>query len=158
VALYVARQDDVARHRGTVVRLHASAFAPPPDAVRDHRLGRLRAAAFRSLYLDHLQALWRQDPEAFLRLIALASGESGAIARTSGKGGLTLVDDWGTRRTPPGISSPPRSSRSLPPGGVGSGVRHSAGRGWSHRLRDGLEAHRRAPDDGAPSRGVLLRW
>ncbi len=93
--LYVARQDDPARHRGTVVLLHESAFAPPPDAVREHRLGRLSAAAFRSTYLDHLQALWRQDPEAFLRLIALASGESGTIALTSGKGCLTLVDDWG---------------------------------------------------------------
>ncbi len=95
MTLYVARQLELARHHGTVFRLHESVFAPPPDAVQDHRLGRLSAAAFRSLYLDHLQTLWRQDPEAFLRLIALASGASGAIARTSGKGRLTLVDDWG---------------------------------------------------------------
>ena len=50
VALYVARQDDVARHSGTVVLLHESTFAPPPDAVREHRLGRLSAAAFRNTY------------------------------------------------------------------------------------------------------------
>ena len=91
----MARQDDTVRQHGIVVRVHASVFAPPQDAVRDHRLGHLSAAAFRSIYLDHLQTLWRQDPAAFLRLIALASGESGAIALTSGKGRLTLVDDWG---------------------------------------------------------------
>lgn len=92
--LYVARQLDLARHHGVVVRLHESVFAPPQDAVRDHRLGRLSAAAFQSIYLDHLQALWRQTPQAFLGLIELASGGSGVIALTSGKGCLTLVDDW----------------------------------------------------------------
>lgn len=91
----MARQDDPARHRGAVVRLQESVFAPPEAAVAAHRLGTLSATAFRIVYLDHLLALWRQDPEAFLRLIALASGESGAIAFTSGQGCLTLVDDWG---------------------------------------------------------------
>jgi hypothetical protein len=103
--LYVGRQDGPACHRGTVVRLHESPFASPPDAVRDHRLGRQSAAAFRILYLDHRQALWRQAPEAFLRLIApasggsgalaLASGGSGALALASGASDLTLVDDGG---------------------------------------------------------------
>jgi hypothetical protein len=89
--LYVARQDDLDRHHGVVFQLHESVFAPPQGAIRDHRLGRLSATAFRSLYLDHLQALWRQDPEAFLCLIALASG----------KGRLTLVDDWGDEAQAP---------------------------------------------------------
>ncbi len=85
MALYVARQDDSARHCGAVFCLHASVFAPPPAVVRAHRLGDLDAAAFRVVYLEHLLELWRSDAAAFLAL----------LARTGGGNDLTLVDDWG---------------------------------------------------------------
>ncbi len=84
--LYVARQDDVARHHGAVFRVQESVFAPPDELLIFVRPGAFHLpASFRSAYLRHLRELWRRDPEAFLGLIALASGGSD----------LTLVDDWG---------------------------------------------------------------
>jgi hypothetical protein len=87
----LARADEPERHRGTVLRLHASVFAPPGDVLRFVRPGASNVDAFRVEDLRRLRALWRNAPDAFLGLIALA---------TRG-GGLTIVDDFGEAdRTP----------------------------------------------------------
>ena len=83
--LSVARQDDGARHHGAVFRIHESVFAPPDELLIFVRPGAFHPASVRSAYLKHLRELWRRDPQAFLGLVALASGGSD----------LTLVDDWG---------------------------------------------------------------
>jgi hypothetical protein len=77
--LYVARADRPERHRGAVVPVHRSAFAPPAGLRRD------RPDAFRVGYLEFLRRLWRHDRVAFLALIDGATGGRD----------LTLVDDWG---------------------------------------------------------------
>jgi hypothetical protein len=53
--------------------------------VAHYHLGSLTATAFRIGYVDHLRQLWRQDRQAVLDLIDLATGGRS----------LTLVDDWG---------------------------------------------------------------
>jgi hypothetical protein len=85
--LYLAREDEPERHRGTVVRLRDSVFAPPAEALRFVRLDApdVDVDAFRVAYLRHLRALWRKHPEAFLRL----------IERARGGHDLTLTDDFG---------------------------------------------------------------
>jgi hypothetical protein len=76
--LRTARADQPEQHRGTVVRVHESGFAPPLG------LRRHPGSAFRTAYLAHLRGLWRQDRQAFLALIDRAAGDTV----------LTLVDDW----------------------------------------------------------------
>jgi hypothetical protein len=85
--LYLAREDEPERHRGTVVRLRVTVFAPPAEALRFVRLDApdVDVDAFRVAYLGHLRALWRNDPGAFLRL----------IERATGGADLTLTDDFG---------------------------------------------------------------
>jgi hypothetical protein len=83
--LYVARHDEPTRHHGTVLHVHESAFAPRPDSLAYYHLGSLTATAFRIGYVEHLRHLWRQDRQAFLDLIDLATGGRD----------LTLVDHWG---------------------------------------------------------------
>ena len=39
-----------------------------------HQVGSLNATAFRVGYVDHLRHLWRQDRQAFLDLVTLATG------------------------------------------------------------------------------------
>jgi hypothetical protein len=87
--LAVARLDEPAQHRGAVLPVHASVFAPPPTAVAAHRAGRLTATGFRVAYVAHLRALWHRDPQAFRAVLdqAAAGGADGPA--------LTLVDDWG---------------------------------------------------------------
>ena len=74
--LYLAREDEPDRHRGVVVRLQDSIFAPPEEVLRLVRLDApdIDVDAFRVAYLRYLRALWRHDPEAFLRLIERATG------------------------------------------------------------------------------------
>ena len=78
--LYLARADEPAHHRGWVLRLERSVFAPEalartaPDAT-----------AFRVRYIAQLRSLWRRDPGAFLRVVDQATGAHD----------LTLVDGWG---------------------------------------------------------------
>jgi hypothetical protein len=83
--LYVARADEPARHRGAVVRVEASPFAPSLRLLRDLGAGRLDGPAFARAYLGELRHRWGLDPQPFLDLLALAAG------RTDG----TLVDAWG---------------------------------------------------------------
>jgi hypothetical protein len=83
--LYVAREDEPERHRGTVVRVHRSVFAPSAEDLRFVRPGASDSASFRVVYVRRLRELWRADPEAFLTLIELASGGQD----------LTLTDDFG---------------------------------------------------------------
>ena len=89
--LYLARADDPASHRGTVLRLEQSVFAPAPPAApgpRDRSRRRPDPAdpmAFRIAYVAQLRALWRRDPGAFLRVIDQATGGHD----------VTLVDGWG---------------------------------------------------------------
>jgi hypothetical protein len=85
--LYLAREDEPERHRGTVLRLQDSVFAPPADALRFVGLDSpdVDVDAFRVAYVRHLRALWRDDPAAFLRL----------IERATGGNDLTLTDDFG---------------------------------------------------------------
>jgi hypothetical protein len=90
--LYLARADAPERHRGTVLRLEQSVFAPAAweDTRRrtDRSSGPGRAAdpmAFRIAYVAQLRALWRRDPGAFLRVIDQATGDHD----------VTLVDGWG---------------------------------------------------------------
>jgi hypothetical protein len=82
--LYVARQDEVERHRGDVFRVQESGFAPPDDLLIFVRPGAFHPASFRSAYLTHLRGLWQRDPQAFLGLIEMARGGAD----------LTLADDW----------------------------------------------------------------
>ncbi len=83
--LYVAREDEPARHRGVVFRLQDSVFAPPEHVRRCVRPGAVNVDGFRVEYLRYLRALWRNDPEAFL----------GLLERATGGADLTLVDDYG---------------------------------------------------------------
>ena len=83
--LYVAREDEPERHRGVVLRLQDSVFAPPEHVRRCVRPGAVNVDGFRVEYLRYLRALWRRDPGAFLTLVELASGGQD----------LTLVDDYG---------------------------------------------------------------
>ncbi len=85
LVLYVAREDEPARHRGVVFRLQDSAFAPPEHVRRCVRPGTVNVDAFRVEYLRYLRALWRNDPEAFL----------GLIERATGGADLTLTDAFG---------------------------------------------------------------
>ena len=83
--LYVAREDEPERHRGTVLRVHQSVFAPSEDALRFARPEASDPTSFRVVYVRRLRELWRSDPGTFLTLIELASGGQD----------LTLVDDFG---------------------------------------------------------------
>jgi hypothetical protein len=87
--LYLAREDEPERHRGTVLRIHESVFAPSEGSLRFVRPGAFNVDVWRLSYTRHLRELWRSDPEgdpeAFLGLIELASGG----------GDVTLVDDFG---------------------------------------------------------------
>jgi hypothetical protein len=76
--LYLARADEPEHHRGRVLRLEGSVFAPEAPLVPD-------ATTFRVRYIAQLRGLWRRDPAVFLRLIAQATGRND----------LTLVDGWG---------------------------------------------------------------
>jgi hypothetical protein len=83
--LYVAREDEPERHRGTVLRLQDSVFAPPEHVRRYVRPGAVNVDGFRVEYLRYLRALWRNAPEAFLSL----------IERATGGADLTLTDAFG---------------------------------------------------------------
>ena len=92
--LYLARADEPERHRGAVVRLEDTVFAPPAGALRFARPDTFDVDAWRLAYTRHRRGLWRRDRAAFLTL----------IERATGGRELTLVDGWGTRTTPRGGS------------------------------------------------------
>jgi hypothetical protein len=83
--LYLARGDETGRHRGEVVVIERSSFAPSDRLLEDYRNGVVDGAGFTRRYRWDLRALWGRDREAFLRLIAGATGGADA----------TLVDGWG---------------------------------------------------------------
>jgi hypothetical protein len=83
--LYLASADETGRHRGTVVVIEESPFAPPARLLEDYRNGVVDGAGFVRRYRWDLRTLWGRDREAFLRLIAGATGGAD----------LTLVDGWG---------------------------------------------------------------
>jgi hypothetical protein len=83
--LYLARADEPERHRGVVVRLEDTVFAPAEDSLRFVRPDAFDVDAWRLAYTRHLRGLWRSDREAFLALIEQATAGSD----------LTLVDGWG---------------------------------------------------------------
>jgi hypothetical protein len=89
--LYLAREDEPARHRGTVVRIAASPFAPSTRLLQDVGNGAIDGPAFARRYLRELRGLWEHDQQPFLDLIALASGEADC----------TLVDAWAEERYAP---------------------------------------------------------
>jgi hypothetical protein len=101
IVLYLARDDEPERHRGTVFSLERSVFAPSESALRFVRPGAFHVGTWRLVYTDELRALWRRDPEAFLTLIELASGGND----------LTLVDGWGDEDYAPRRRHPPRRVR-----------------------------------------------
>jgi hypothetical protein len=82
--LYLARRDDPERHRGLVVAVEESVFAPTADAVAYRRLGSLSGPAFALGYRERLRGLRAADPALFRDLVALARA-----------GDVTLVDGWG---------------------------------------------------------------
>ena len=83
--LYLARGDETGRHRGEVVVIEKSPFAPSDRLLEDYRNGVVDGAGFTRRYRWDLRALWGRDREPFLRLIAGATGGADA----------TLVDGWG---------------------------------------------------------------
>jgi hypothetical protein len=83
--LYLAREDEPERHRGTVLRIPESGFAPPEGALRFVRPDVFDVDGWRLAYTRHLRELWRSDRAAFLTL----------LERATGGGDLTLVDGFG---------------------------------------------------------------
>jgi len=83
--LYLAREDEPARHRGAVLHVAASPFAPSPRLLQDLGNGRLDGEAFAGRYLRELRGRWERDPRPFLDVLAAAG--DGADC--------TLVDAWG---------------------------------------------------------------
>ena len=69
--LYVAREDGPERHRGAVVRVEASPFAPSELLLRDHASTAVDSAGYirRSVWV--LRQLWRTDGRVILDTIAL---------------------------------------------------------------------------------------
>jgi hypothetical protein len=88
--LILARADEVDRHRGLVVHIEESPFAPDPDSVRYHALGSLIGAAFALGYRERLRELLRRSPELFVGLVTAARA-----------GDVTLVDGWGDEQWAP---------------------------------------------------------
>jgi hypothetical protein len=118
--LYLARADERARHRGTVVVIEQSPFAPSARLLEDYRNGVVDGAGFVRRYRWDLRALWGRDREVFRRLIAGATGGADA----------TLVDGWGDEPHAPRrvlaaalrrVVRARRATRAPRPGGSGSG-------------------------------------
>jgi hypothetical protein len=83
--LYVADGADAAGHRGLVIAVDRSRFAPSYLLLRNHaNPGLCGPDWFARRYAQELRGLWRADAGLFLDLVARA--------RT---GHLTLVDSWG---------------------------------------------------------------
>jgi hypothetical protein len=82
--LYLARADDRAAHRGTVVAVERSVFAPPAALAAAAAAGTGGPTAFRLAYVARLRAVWRRERGAFLALIGQAR-----------VGDVTLVDGFG---------------------------------------------------------------
>jgi hypothetical protein len=72
--LYLAREDEPERHRGVVVRVEASPFAPSALLLRDHAVGVVDDQGFTRRYIWELRQLWNRDRRTFLGVIELASG------------------------------------------------------------------------------------
>ena len=72
--LYVAREDEPERHRGVIVRVEASPFAPSALLLRDHASGAVDGQAFTRRYIWELRQLWNRERQLFLGVIELATG------------------------------------------------------------------------------------
>lgn len=72
--LYVAREDEPERHRGAVVRVEASPFAPSELLLRDLASTAVDGAGFARRSVWELRRPWLRDRRVFLDTIALATG------------------------------------------------------------------------------------
>ena len=83
--LYVAREDEPERHRGVIVRVEASPFAPSAMLLRDFASGVVDGQAFTRRYIWELRQLWNRERRVFLDVIGLATGGTDC----------TVVDGYG---------------------------------------------------------------
>jgi hypothetical protein len=83
--LYVARADEPERHRGAVVRVGSSPFAPSAVLLRDHANGVVDGSGFTRRYIWELRQLWNRERRTFLDV----------IERVSGGTGCTITDGYG---------------------------------------------------------------
>ena len=83
--LYVAREDEPERHRGVIVRVEASPFAPSAMLLRDFASGAVDGQAFTRRYIWELRQLWNRERRVFLDVIGLATGGTD----------YTVVDGYG---------------------------------------------------------------
>ena len=71
--LYVAREDEPEGHRGVLVRVEASPFAPSSMLLRDFASGAVDGQAFTRRSIWELRQLWNRDRQVFLEVIDLAT-------------------------------------------------------------------------------------
>ena len=82
---YVAREDEPERHRGVIVRVEASPFAPSAMLLRDFASGAVDGQAFTRRYIWELRQPWNRERRVFLDVIGLATGGTDC----------TVVDGYG---------------------------------------------------------------
>jgi hypothetical protein len=82
--LFVARRDDPAAHRGELLDVERSPFAPPASLLDAYRSGQSgNGIAFTRSYLEYLHQLWKKEPALFHFLVSQSEA-----------GNITLVDSW----------------------------------------------------------------
>ena len=88
--LCTARTKDTALHRGTLVDVTQSTFAPSTTLRRALASGSVNDEAFAERYALELRQRWSLNPLPFREVIAQATS-----------GDVTLVDTWGDVRHAP---------------------------------------------------------
>ncbi len=81
--LYTASADRPDQHRGTVIHVRQSRFAPAAEALAAHGEGTLDGYGLAAAYRTHLRRLWHQDRGLFLDLVEQVKSTD-----------VTLVDEW----------------------------------------------------------------
>ena len=81
--LATARVKDTALHRGTLLELSQSSFAPAAALVHDLAYGSIDDAEFAERYALQLRRQWATNPLPFRQVIEQAK-----------QGDVTLVDTW----------------------------------------------------------------
>ena len=84
--IFVARKDEAEAHRGRLLDVEQSAFAPPPPLQPTNAFSATRylsSTAYARAYLEHLHRLWKSEPHLFDELV-----------RESEEADVTLVDAW----------------------------------------------------------------
>src|SRR5437868_1359398 len=81
--LATARTTDAAAHRGTLIKVDQSPFAPSAALRRGLARGDLDEATFAGRYAGELRQQWMANPLPFTDVIAQAK-----------RGDVTLVDAW----------------------------------------------------------------